>query len=169
MAGASTYVTIDDNIFCHMLSLGGAACGPCDLASLLHREARGTRRKPSPKNLVESLIIIPYQNRLSYPHNGSAEIAGRSEHQPGQDLVCRRRSLQIKRGHFLAFGSNEAVRRTRHGQRLCPSELPTGRHRFAYCNTPCLQKPGGFCTGCSALAMIIPVHVGCHPSPFTPL
>jgi hypothetical protein len=61
------------------------------------------------------------------------------------------------------------VRRTRHGQRLCPSQLATGRHRFAYCNTPCLQKPGGFGTGRSALAVIIPVYVGCHIFPLMPL
>src|SRR5262245_33063660 len=123
----------------------------------------------SPKNIGKCLIIIPYQNRLSYPHNGGAEIARRPEHQPGQDIVCWRRALQIKRGHFLAFSSNEAMRHTRHSQCLCPSELPTGRHRFAYRNTPCLQKPGGFCTGRSALAVIIPVNVGCHIFPFMPL
>lgn len=84
-----------------------AAFGPCHLPTWLRLEARGTRRKPSPKNLGECLIIIPYQNCLSYPHNGSAEIAGRPEHQPGQDIVCRRRAVQINRGHFLTFGSNE--------------------------------------------------------------
>ena len=82
MAGASTYVAIDDNIFGHILSLGW-----------LRLEARGTSRKPSPKNLGECLVIIPYQNRLSYPHNGGAEIAGWPEHQPGQDIVCWRRAL----------------------------------------------------------------------------
>ena len=103
MAGASTYVAIDDNIFGHILSLGW-----------LRLEARGTSRKPSPKNLGECLIIIPYQNCLSYPHNGGAEIAGRPEHQPGQDILCRRRSLQIKRYHFFAFRSHKAVRLPRH-------------------------------------------------------
>src|SRR5262247_403210 len=155
MAGASTYITIDNDFFGHTLSLEWLrwALSPFQRAS---PRGKGAHRKPSPKNLGERLIIIPYQNRLSYPHNGGAEITGRPEHQPGQDIVCRRRALQIKRGHFLAFGSNEAVRRTRHGQCLCPSQLPTGRHRFAYCNTPCLQKPGGFRTGRSALAVIIP-------------
>src|SRR5215813_10451177 len=98
-----------------ILSPWSGCVGPYRLSSVLRLEARGTRRKPSPKNLGECLIIIPYQNRLSYPHNGGAEIAGRPEHQPGQDLICRRRALQIKRRHFLAFGSNKAVRRTRHG------------------------------------------------------
>ena len=123
----------------------------------------------SPKHINECLIIIPHQNRLAYPHDGGAEIAGRPEHEPGQDIVCGRRGPQINGRHFLAFGSDQAVRLTRQRQRLCPSELPTGRHRFAYRNTPCLQKPGGFRTGRSALAVIIPVHVGCHTFPFMPL
>jgi len=92
-----------------------AAFGPCHISTRLRLEVRGTRRKSSPKNLAEGLIIIPYQNRLSYPHNGGAEIAGRSEHQPSQDIVCRRCALQIKRGYFLAFSCNEAMRRTHHG------------------------------------------------------
>ena len=113
----------------------------------------------SPKHINECLIIIPHQNRLTYPHDGSAEITGRPEHQPSQDLVCWRRGAQIDGGHFLAFGSNEAVCLTRQGQRLCASELPTGWHCLAYWDTPCLQKPGGFCTGRSALTVIVPVHV----------
>src|SRR5262245_52673780 len=99
---------------------------PCHLSTLLRLEARGTSQKPSPKNIGEGLLIIPYQNRLPYPHNGGTEITGRSEHQAGQDIVCRRCALQINRRHFLAFGSNESVRRTRHGQRFCPSKLATG-------------------------------------------
>ena len=118
MTRASAYVAIDDDFFCHTLSL-----------------------TTLPKNIGKCLLIIPYQNRLSYPHNGGAEIAGRPEHQTGQDIVCRRRVLQIKRGHFLALGSNEAVRLTCHGERFGASQLATGRHRFVYCNTPCLQKP----------------------------
>src|SRR5262245_37352767 len=131
--------------------------------------SKGIHRKPSPKHFGECLVIIPYQNHLSYPHNWGAKITSRPKHQAGQDIVCRRRALQINRGHFLAFGRNEAMRRTRHSQCLCPSELATGWHRFAYRNTPCLQKPGGFCTGRSALAVIIPVHVGCHIFPLMPL
>jgi len=89
MAGASTHVAINDDFFCHMPSL--------------------------PKNVSKCLIIIPDENRLSYPHNGGTEIAGRPEHQPRQDIVCRRGRLQIYHCHFLAFGRNETARRTRHG------------------------------------------------------
>src|SRR5262245_56303344 len=137
------------------------------LSSLL--EQRSIRRGASPKHLREDVIIIPEQNRLSYPHGRSTQIPSWSKQQASQDIVCWWCMLQIDSSGFLALCRYQPLRLARHCQCLCTPQLAARRHRFAHRDTPCFQKLRSSCTGRSALAVVIPIHRWRHRSPLMPL
>ena len=120
--------------------------------------------KPSPKHIGECLIIIPHQNRLSYPHDGGAEIAGRPEQVRGQCLFVRRRLGHIKTDDVLAASGYHALDRTRQANRIIAP--PTFLARVNRCNcvtkVGLLKEPLSLLAAGSALAVVHPVDLLRH-------
>ena len=166
MAGASTHVAVDNDFLCHTLSFCVVALGSRLHLSSFRPWRRGAQTGgPSPKDLGEYLIIIPDQNRLPYPHMGARRLPVGPRSNPARTSSAGGALCRSMRGDFLALGRNQTLRLARHGQGLCAPELATGRHRFVHRNISRLQKLGGFRTGRSALAVVIPIHRWRHRSP----
>jgi hypothetical protein len=75
--------------------------------------------------------------------------------------------LEIKYRNLFALGGDQSVCCPRQRQGVSAPEFFTGWNGFADRNVMGLQKLGGFRTGASAFAMIIPIDLGTHMCSFS--